>query len=269
MSASARFSLALLLLLTLGCGPKWFLAGCDREIEEGTKAIEVAKDDGERALGHVRRARGYSEKARYSRGFKLIEMSEYERLFALAIADHDRAVELAPENTQVHYSRGRTYFDRAFLEDPAAPQFLAALENAEADLTNAVERDRSNADALDLLGVVHTSMNDLDAAIVDFTRVMALDRHLGKLRLSETYCGRGSAHQKAGEYDTAIADYEKAIELGTFEHGCDCQPDSPLAWIYLEQKQYDKSWEVVTRARRAHRWIQPELVAQLEDVSPR
>jgi tetratricopeptide (TPR) repeat protein len=136
-------------------------------------------------------------------------------------------------------------------------------------LTDAVEREHSNADALDLLGVVHTSMNDLDAAIVDFTRVMALDRHLGQLRLSETYCGRGSAHQKAGEHELAIADYEKAIELGTFVHGCDCQPDSPLAWIYYEQEQYDKSWEVVTRARRAHRWIQPELVAQLEDASPR
>ena len=266
---ASRFFLALPLLLAIGCGPKWFLAGCDREIERGTKAIEAAKDDGERALAHLQRAHGYAEKARYSKAFKLIEAAEYERLFALAIADHDRAIELAPDKTQVYYSRGRTHFDRAFLEDPAAPQFLAALENAEADLTNAVERDQRNADALDLLGVVHTSMNELDAAIVDFTRVMALDRHLGKLRLSETYCSRGSAHQQAGEYETAIADYEKAIELGTLVHGCDCQPDSPLAWIYYEQKQYDKSWEVVARARRAHRWIQPELVAQLEDVSPR
>jgi hypothetical protein len=91
MSATApRVSLALLVLLTLGCGPKWFLAGCDREIEEGTKAIGAAKDDGERALAHLQRAHGYAEKARYSKAFKLIETAEYERLFALAIADHDR-----------------------------------------------------------------------------------------------------------------------------------------------------------------------------------
>jgi tetratricopeptide (TPR) repeat protein len=270
MSANAfRVLAALLLLATLGCGPQWFLAGCEREIEEGTKAIEAARSDGQRALAHLQRAHGYSEKARYSRAFKLIEMDEYERLFALAIADHDHAVELAPDNTQVHYGRGRTYFDRAFLEDPADPEWLVVLGKAEADLTSAVERDRSNVDALDLLGVVHTAMSDLDGAIVDFTRVMALDRHLGKLRLSETYCSRGSAHQKAGEYDPAIADYEKAIELGTFDHGCECQPESPLAWIYYEQKRYDKSWDVITQARRAHRWIAPELLAQLEEASPR
>ena len=269
LAPASRFSLTLLLLLTLGCGPKWFLAGCEREIAEGTKAIEAARDDGERALAHVRRARGYSEKARYSRALERIEMDAYERLFALAIADHDRAVELAPDETEVHYSRGRTYFDRAFLEDPADPRWLDVLERAEADLTVAVERDGRNADALDLLGVVHSSLKDLDAAIEDFTSVMALDQHLGRLRLSETYCSRGSAHQQAREYDAAIADYEKAIEYGMFVHGCDCQPDSPLAWIYYEQKQYDKSWEVVARARRAHRWIQPELVAQLEQSSPR
>lgn len=178
MSANAlRFLAALLLLATLGCGPRWFLAGCEREIEEGTKAIEAARSDGERALAHLQRAHGYSEKARYSRAFKRIDMDEYERLFALAIADHDRAVELAPDDAQVHYGRGRTYFDRAFLEDPADPQRLVVLAKAEADLASAVERGRGNVDALDLLGVVHTAMNDLDAAIVDFTRVMALDRH--------------------------------------------------------------------------------------------
>src|SRR5712692_5152010 len=58
----------------------------------------------------------YSEKARYSRAFKLISAGEYDRLFGLAVKDHDQAVALDPVSAEAYYSRGQTYYDRAALE---------------------------------------------------------------------------------------------------------------------------------------------------------
>jgi len=38
----------------------------------------------------------------------------------------------------------------------------------------------------------------------------------------------------------------------------------PLAWIYYEQQQCDRSWDVVRRARESKRWTAPELIEQLK-----
>ena len=262
----------LVLLLSTACGP-WtrsgWLAKCDRDIDTATKAIDTARDDGERASSHAERGRAYSEKARYSKAFKLIADDEYGRLFGLAIEDHDRAIALAPDNAQMYLSRGLTHFDRATQLDPADPKFKAVLDSAGVDFTSAIERDGRNARALDMLGVVHTSSGDLDQAIADFTREMTIDPHLGRTRLADAYCGRGSSHHRAGNLDPAISDYEKAIELGASADGCSCQPEAPLAWIYYERKQYDASWDVVRRARASRKWIDPEMLESLKKATGR
>ena len=61
----------------------------------------------------------------------------------------------------------------------------------------------------------------------------------------------------------------KALAQGAPKDGCDCQPDSPLAWQYMQTGRYDRSWDVVHRAQQAHRWIQPELLEQLKRASGR
>jgi lipopolysaccharide biosynthesis regulator YciM len=116
-------------------------------------------------------------------------------------------------------------------------------------------------------GVIYAVRDDHDRAIADFTQVMTIDSRLGKLRLAEAYCQRGSTFQKASNYDAAISDYEKAIAFHTGSGGCDCQPESPLAWIYCEKKQYDKSWDVVRRAKASGQWIAPEVIEQLKAAS--
>jgi len=269
MSAKrSRLLCVLVLLLSPACDPSWHLAKYDRDIADATKAIEAARGDGELARAYTERGRGYSEKARYSRVFNLIDADEYGRLFDLAIEDHDRAVALAPDQADVYVGRGRTYYDRAAAEDPSDPETRVLFASAEADYSAAIERDGRNAHALDMLGIVHSASGDYDRAIVDFTREMAIEQRLGRMRLAEAHCRRGSENQKAGHYEQAISDYEKAIDLGgASSHGCDCQPESPLAWIYYETQQYDKSWEVVKQARRSHRFIAPELIAALETAT--
>jgi tetratricopeptide (TPR) repeat protein len=160
-------------------------------------------------------------------------------------------------------------YDRAVLEDRADPKTKALFDSAEADFTKAIERDGRNARAFDMRGLVHAASGDHDQAIADFAQEMTIDPRLGRLRLAEAYCNRGSSYQKAGNYDPAISDYEQAMELGVPSEGCDCQPESPLAWIYYERKQYDRSWEVVRRAREAKKWTAPELIEQLREASGR
>ncbi|MBZ5607241.1 MAG: tetratricopeptide repeat protein [Acidobacteriia bacterium] len=110
---------ASVLLFLAGCDSmarSWYLSSYDRDISSSTRAIETARDNAHRAAAYARRGSAYSEKARYSRAFKLISSDEYDRLFGLAVKDHDQAVALDPPSAEAYYSRGQTYYDRAVLE---------------------------------------------------------------------------------------------------------------------------------------------------------
>ena len=90
-----------ILILLGGCemGPSMFLGARDREISDSTQAVQSARNDVERAKAYSTRGAAYSEKARYSREFKLIPGDEYERLFDLAVKDHDEALRLNPNRS--------------------------------------------------------------------------------------------------------------------------------------------------------------------------
>jgi tetratricopeptide (TPR) repeat protein len=123
--------------------------------------------------------------------------------------------------------------------------------------------------ALDMLGMVHEATGELDKAIDDFTREMALNP-LGKSRLADVYCLRGSSNHRDKKYDAAIADYEKAIEIGANADGCSCDPYGPLIALYDGvSRRYDRSWEIVHQARKSHRWIAPEVLESLRRDSGR
>ena len=95
------------LIVCIGCawGPAVFLSGRDWEIKDSTQAIEIARDDAQRAKAYSSRGAAYSEKARYSRLSKLISNDEYERLFDLAMKDHNQAVALNPNDAEGYFNR--------------------------------------------------------------------------------------------------------------------------------------------------------------------
>jgi tetratricopeptide (TPR) repeat protein len=259
-----------LTLVILGCGRSYYLRQYEHDAAEATKAIAAAKNDGERAKAYATRGRAYSEKARYSRAFQLIPPEEYRRLFDLAVRDHDRAISLAPSDANAYVSRGRTYYDRAGLElQDKNPEAATFFGSAKADFTRALDRVPGHAEALDMRGLIDVGDSAYDEAIADFTREMSIDAHLGKLRLADTYCLRGSSRQRAKTYDLAIADYEKSIALEAPPDSCECQPDGALAQLYLETKQYDQSWRVIHTAGKRRAWIAPETRAALEKASGR
>lgn len=108
-------SLLLFLAGCVGMARSWYLSSYDRDISSSTSAIETARDDAQRAAAYTNRGGAYSEKARYSRAFKLISPDEYARLFGLAIKDHDQAIALDPASAEAYYRRGEAYYDRADL----------------------------------------------------------------------------------------------------------------------------------------------------------
>lgn len=286
----ARLSCACLLILLAGCtqlSRSWYLSSCDRDIANATRAIESARDDSQRAAAYTERGKAYSEKARYGRAFNLVSTEEYGRLFGLAMKDHDQAVALNPASAEAYYSRGHARYDRASLENGILVNGVLVdravmgdqsiegknaqkpwFDAAAADFKRAVEKDPRYYLAWDRLGLVHEWAGDLDQAIRDYTEEMALNP-LGRTRLADAYCARGSANQKDKKHDAAIADYEKSIDTGATADGCSCDPYNPLLGLYNENRQYDKAWAVVQRALMSGKWIAPELLEKLKKDSGR
>jgi tetratricopeptide (TPR) repeat protein len=265
------------LLFLAGCNRiarSWYLGSYDREISSATKSIESARDNIERSAAHSKRGSAYSEKARYSRAFQLISMKEYERLFGLAIKDHDEAVALNPSSSEAYLNRGETYYDRASQEvvvngilvgnDAARKNWF---EPAIADFKKAVEKDGRQYLAWDRLGLSHETTGELDLAISDYTQEMALNP-LGRMRLADAYCARGGS-TKQPKSAPSIADYEKSIELGATADGCYCDPYNPLLGLYEDGRQYDQAWSVVARAKKSGKYVAPELLDRLKRESGR
>ncbi len=245
------------------------------DISSSTRAIESARDDAHRAAAYSKRGSAYSEKARYSRAFKLIPSEEYERLFGLAIKDHEQAITLDPTSAEAYYSRGRTYYDRAVLETVVDGKLVgtdasrkAWFAPAVADFQKAIEKDAKHSEAWDMLGLAHETTGELDQAITAYSREMALNA-LGRSRLADAYCERGGYRQKEKQLDAAIEDYEKSIDAGAVADGCSCDPYNPLLGLYSASRRYDQSWVVVRRALRAGKWVAPDLLDILKKESGR
>ena len=268
---------ASVLLFLAGCNRiarSWYLSSYDGDISSSTKAIETARDNAHRAEAYAKRGSAYSEKARYSRAFKLISADEYDRLFGLALKDHDQAVALDP-SAEAYYTRGVTYYDRAALEVVVDGVLVGSdadrkawFDPAAADFKKAIERDGRLYLAWDRLGLIHETTGELDQAIGDYSQEMALNP-LGRTRLADAYCTRGSFGQKEKKDDAAIADYEKSIDTGATADGCSCDPYNPLVGLYAEGRRYDQGWGVVHKAQKSGKWIAPELLDRLKKESGR
>ena len=272
-----RFILLVLSLLLGGCGQSYYLASYERDISSSTRAIETARDDAHRAAAYTERGSAYSEKARYSRSFKLISSDEYARLFGLAIHDHDQAIALDPASPEAYFNRGVAYYDRAVLEVVVNGALVGNkatwnlwFDPAIADFRKTTEIDPRHPLAWDRLGLSHETIGELDQAINAYTQEMAaVDQKLGRRRMANAYCLRGDSDQKEKKFDVAIADYEKAIDLGAAADDWSCDPYNPLLILYAENRRYDRGWEIVQKARRSSKWIEPEFLDKLKRESGR
>ncbi len=280
MKTSLKMLLCASILLSLaGCNRiarVFYLSSYDRDISSATKAIESASDNAHRAEAYAERGSAYSEKARYSKAFKFISADDYDRLFGLAIKDHDQAIALDP-SAEAYYARGVTNYDRANLEAVVDGQLKGTEADrktwfgpAIADFKKATEKDPRLYLAWDRLGMSHEMTGELDQAISDYTQEMALNP-LGKSRLANAYCTRGGSLSgpKEKKYDAAIVDYEKSIDLGATADDWSCDPYNPLIWLYTNGRSYDQAWGLVHKAQNSKKWIAPEFLDKLKKESGR
>lgn len=285
LSSLCGFVLLASSIVFVGCagmGPGMFLNARDSDIKDSTQAIESARDDGERAKAYSSRGAAFSEKARYSRIFKLISNEEYERLFDLAIKDHNQAVALNPDNAEVYFNRAQAYYDRGALDlmESTLPSPNGTLakgkdgkswfDAAAPDFEQATEKDPKNSLAFDRLGLTYESNGEADKAIRAYTQEMALDP-LGKSRLANAYCYIGFQRQQQKDFAAAAMAYQKSTEFGLADdQTCPYEPFESLVAIYTtETRQYDKAWEMVHQAQKVGRRIAPELIARLKSDSGR
>jgi tetratricopeptide (TPR) repeat protein len=259
-------------IVLVGCemGPAMFLGGRDNDIKSATQAIETARDDGQRAKAYSSRGTAYSEKARYSRITKLIPNDEYERLFDLAIKDHNQAVALSPSNPEVYFNRAQAYYDRGALDLVENKDGKSWFDAAALDFGQAIEKDPKNSLALDRLGLTYESNGEGDKAVQAYTRELAFDP-FAKQSLADAYCNIGFRHQQQKEYAAAAVAYQKSIESGIADDkSCPNDPIESLVWFYTTQtREYDKAWEMVHQANTASRRISPGLIERLKKESER
>jgi len=132
-----------------------------------------------------------------------------------ALADYDKAIELAPGVSQVYVNRGMLH---QLAGDPAL---------ARADYSKALALDPENALAYCRRGDVDRMDQQDDRSIADYTAAIALDP-----QRAEAFCGRGMAYAQTARYDLALADFSEAIKLNPRDYTA--YHERGLA--YLEEK---------------------------------
>jgi len=148
---------------------------------------------------------------------------------ALAVADFDRAIDLAPGRARNHFLRGRSLLDlgmydraiadyfRGIVDEPKASIWFdrgdchfrrEAFADAQADYERAIEADPENRRYQVAHGLARLARGDVSGAIGEFDRVLQADPKSGR-----ALTGRGWAYLAKHDLGRAIADFEKAIEI--------------------------------------------------------
>ena len=87
----------------------------------------------------------------------------------------------------------------------------------------------------------------------------------GQQGSSKAYLNQGYYFASKGEYDQAISDFSKALEIAPwFESAY-----SNRARAYCLKKSYDKSWDDVKKAQERGYQIPPEFIEDLRKASGR
>jgi len=82
---------------------------------------------------------------------------------------------------------------------------------------------------------------------------------------AEAYNKRGSAYYSKGQYDLAIANYNKALEINPRDAKAYCNQ----GYVYYVKKEYDKSWENVKKVQELGCKIDPKFLEDLSKASGR
>ncbi|NEP77659.1 MAG: tetratricopeptide repeat protein [Okeania sp. SIO3B3] len=165
-----------------------------------------------------------------SRGAVLGLKKDYEA----ALADYNKAIELEPDNALFYHSRADVFLEQK--------EYAAAL----ADYSKAIELKPDRGLTYINRGNTYFKIGEKQKGIDDYDKAISLDSELAH----QYYNWRGFQLFEQKDYEAALADFNKAIELkpdvASFYNG---------RWlIYFEQEKYQEAIADSTEAIR----LQPE-----------
>lgn len=163
-------------------------------------------------------------KLRNTRGYFLLLLKQY----SAAEADFNKAIDLDQNYPQVYNNRGLVFIGQ--------DQYIKAMN----DFQTAIKLNPDYIDALNNLGFVYLQMEDPDLpkAVDTFSKVLELDeKYLNALS------NRGRAYLKLKQFEPAIADFSKAIEI---------QPGNDQYYLHRSEAYQEAGQEELSRKDVGH-----------------
>ena len=109
-------------------------------------------------------------------------------------------------------------------------------------------------------GNAYWSEGQYDQAISDYNKALEINpRH------AKAYYNRGNTYMSTGQYDQAISDFTKALEINPRY----AKAYNNRANTYKSIGQYDKAWEDVDKAQDLSYKINPRFLKNLREASGR
>jgi tetratricopeptide (TPR) repeat protein len=205
-----------------------YLRDFDRMLADYNQVVALYPTDAE---AYRRRARGYQQFAinderaiaDYTRSIELrpddpelyqkrIEIYEYNHDERNLITDYTRMIELQPERSWWYCKRGLAYVSRSVESGDMADRELAL---ADGERAMAVDRKNGSRCRMEIAMAVKAPGEAIDI----ISEMIALEP-----TNPELYDQRALAHLRLQQYDQAIADYQKVVEL---------QPENGHALVML------------------------------------
>jgi tetratricopeptide (TPR) repeat protein len=109
-------------------------------------------------------------------------------------------------------------------------------------------------------GAAFMAKGDYDQAIACFDKAIRIEP-----RFAEAYCNRGTAYYEKGQYDAAISDFSRAIEI---EPGF-AEAYYNRAVAYYDKQEYDRARQDAQKAQSLGHAVSPEFLKALQETAGR
>jgi tetratricopeptide (TPR) repeat protein len=171
-----------------------------------------------------------------NRGFAYFKKRDYSR----AIADFDRAIELDSTLAVAYYDRGMAHlqkrdidYDRGIADLETALRLEPQFPNLRRHLERALlARNRQEEEYISS-GITHIQSGNYDKAIAAFDRAIRLNPDDSPV----TYLHRGDAYAAKGDNDNAFVDFDQALWQNPFSIDAYVRRGD----MYVARGRYDKA----------------------------